>query len=281
MQSLKTKKSASTDVYVAVNGVRIHAREQATGGLALVFLHYWGGSLRTWTSVVDELSREYRTVAMDHRGWGDSEAPPTGYGISDLADDAQGVVDALGLRRYVLVGHSMGGKVAQLIASRHPSGLKGLVLVAPSPPSPMKVSAEDRGRMAHAYDSRESIEFVLDNALTANPLTPEQREQVIADSLRGALQAKAAWPNAGMLEEIINEVVSINVPVVVIAGERDTVERAATLKEELLPRIPQVTMHVLPGTGHLSLLEAPDTPVDFIRNFLHTVVRKAADVNEI
>ena len=97
MQSLKTKENASTDVYVAVNGVRIHAREQGTGEPALVFLHYWGGSLRTWTSVVDELSKEYRTVAMDHRGWGDSEAPPTGYGISDLANDAQGVVDALGL----------------------------------------------------------------------------------------------------------------------------------------------------------------------------------------
>jgi len=66
-----------------------------TGELALVFLHYWGGSSRTWDAVVDDLSREYRTVATDHRGWGDSEAPEDGYRIADLAADTLGVIKAL------------------------------------------------------------------------------------------------------------------------------------------------------------------------------------------
>ncbi|MBR7514038.1 alpha/beta fold hydrolase, partial [Mycobacterium tuberculosis] len=77
-----------------------------------------------------ELADRYRIVATDHRGWGDSEAPADHYGIADLAADAEGVIEALGLRRYVLVGHSMGGKVAQRMASRRPNGLEGLVLVA-------------------------------------------------------------------------------------------------------------------------------------------------------
>ncbi|WP_245615814.1 alpha/beta fold hydrolase [Andreprevotia chitinilytica] len=200
------------------NGIRIHVKAQGSGKLALVFLHYWGGSSRTWDGVVSELSGQYQTIATDHRGWGDSDAPEQGYTMADLADDAQGVIEALKLQHYVLVGHSMGGKVAQLLASRRPRGLQGVVLVAPSPPSPMVLPDEQRAAMSQAYDSRESIEWVLDNVLTVQALAPASREQVIADSLRGAPQAKAAWPNAAMLEDISCDVAAIEVPVIVIAG---------------------------------------------------------------
>ncbi|MGV2289924.1 alpha/beta fold hydrolase [Trinickia sp. YCB016] len=252
---------------IRTRGTRIHVREQGDGELALVFLHYYGGSSRTWSGVVSELSSQYRTIATDHRGWGDSDAPEHGYSIADLANDAQDVIEALNLKRYVLVGHSMGGKTAQLLASRRPAGLAGVVLVAPSPPSPMALPQEQRAAMASAYDTRESIGWVLDNVLTANPLMPALREQVIADSLRGAPQAKAAWPNAAALEDITGEVGAINVPVMVISGELDQVDRVETLRKELLPRIAGARLHVLPGTGHLSPLEAPSAVATLIRQF--------------
>ncbi|MFL9892875.1 alpha/beta fold hydrolase [Paraburkholderia sp. RL17-381-BIF-C] len=253
---------------IRTSGARIRVREQGEGERALVFLHYWGGSSRTWDGVVGRLSTPCRTVATDHRGWGDSDAPERGYTIADLANDAQEVIETLGLRRYTLVGHSMGGKVAQLLASRRPAGLQGLVLVAPSPPSPMALPEEQRAAMAAAYDSRESIEWVLDNVLTANPLTPACREQVIADSLRGAPQAKAAWPRTAMLEDITDDVRSINVPVLVIAGELDKVDRVETLQKELLPRIAGARLQVLPGIGHLSPLEAPEAVAAAIEKFV-------------
>lgn len=253
---------------IRTRGARINVREQGDGKLALVFLHYWGGSSRTWDGVIDELASQYRTIATDHRGWGDSDAPTHGYTMADLANDAQDVIEALNLRRYVLVGHSMGGKVTQLRASRRPDGLAGVVLVAPSPPSPMVLPDEQRAAMAAAYDSRESISWVLDNVLTANRLAPAYREQVIVDCLRGASQAKAAWTHAGMLEDITGDVVSINVPVMVIAGELDQVDRVETLQKELLPRIAGARLHVLPGTGHLSPLEAPFALATVIRQFV-------------
>jgi len=239
------------------NGTRIHVKQQGSGELALVFLHYYGGSSRTWDGVASELSGRYRIVATDHRGWGDSEAPADGYRIADLAADAEGVIAALGLQRYVLVGHSMGGKVAQLMASRRPAGLEGLVLVAPSPPAPMVLSEEQRATLSGAYQSRESVEFVIDHVLTAKPLDAALREQVIEDSLKAAPQAKAAWPNVAMAEDITEAVASVDVPTIVISGELDQVDRVATLQAELLPRIPHAAMHILPGTGHLSPLEAP------------------------
>jgi pimeloyl-ACP methyl ester carboxylesterase len=242
---------------IASNGTRINVEEQGSGDFALVFLHYWGGSSRTWGKVIAALPKSYRTIAIDHRGWGESDAPASGYGLADLADDARGVIEALEIKQYVLIGHSMGGKVAQLMASRRPKGLAGLVLVAPSPPQPMAMSSEARELAAGAYSTRESVGMTIDQILTAKVLSPEDREQVIEDSLRGAPQAKAAWPRTTSLEDITRDVAAIDVPTVVIAGEVDRVDGVDLLKAELLSRVPHAVLHVLPGTGHLSPLESP------------------------
>lgn len=252
-------------------GVRIHVESAGEGELALVFLHYWGGSSRTWRQVIEALSGRYRTAAYDHRGWGRSQAPADGYTIDDLADDAQAVIAGLGLQRYVLVGHSMGGKVAQCVAGRRPQGLAGVVLVAPSPPLPMAVGDEQRAAMAHAYDSRESVEAVLDNVLSASPLSTALREQVIEDSLAGAPQAKEAWPRSAMRENIAEAAARIEVPVLVIAGERDLVDSPDTLRTALLPYISHAHMDMLPGIGHLSPLEAPADLARRIDGFVATL----------
>jgi pimeloyl-ACP methyl ester carboxylesterase len=251
------------------NGIRINVRKSGEGALALVFLHYWGGSSRSWRYVMEELADTYTTVASDHRGWGESDAPATGYALADLADDAQGVIESLGLKRYVLVGHSMGGKAAQLLASRRPQGLEALVLIAPSPPTPTLIGDEQRTFMAHAYDSRESVEFVVDQVLTGDTkLTGALREQVIEDSLRGATQAKSGWLDGAMREDITQHVASIDVPVLVIAGERDQVDRVETLRAELLPHIAHARLVMLTGVGHLSPLEAPEEIAAMIKRFI-------------
>jgi uncharacterized protein (TIGR02246 family) len=261
---------------IETNGTRIHVTQRGNGDLALVLLHYYGGSSRTWDRIAEALSDRYRIVATDHRGWGDSDAPAVGYRIADLADDAEGVIKALGLGRYVLVGHSMGGKVAQLIASRRPGGLEGLVLVAPSPPSPMLLPEEQRATMSSAYQSRESVEYVIDNVLTAKPLDAGCREQVVEDSLKGAPQAKAAWPEIAMREDITAAVETIDVPTIVISGELDQVDRIGTLQAELLPRVPHAAMHILPGIGHLSPLEAPAEVAQIMASFLAAVENQSA-----
>ncbi|WP_158817459.1 alpha/beta fold hydrolase [Methylocapsa sp. S129] len=253
---------------IASNGIQIHIEERGGGDLSLVFLHYWGGSSRTWDKVIAALPKSYRSIATDHRGWGESDAPANGYGLADLAADAQGVIEALDLKRYVLVGHSMGGKVAQLMASRRPKGLAGLVLVAPSPPQPLAIPPEARETMAGAYSTRESVGAAIDQMLSARVLSLKDRDQVIEDSLRGAPQAKAAWPRSTSLEDITRDVAAINVPTIVIAGELDRVDSVDLIKTELLSRIPHATLHVLSGTGHLSPLESPQEIARLIGEFV-------------
>jgi pimeloyl-ACP methyl ester carboxylesterase len=124
--------------------------------------------------------------------------------------------------------------------------------------------------MAGAYSSRESVEATIDNVLTAKPLSAEDREQVIKDSLRGAPQAKVAWPRATSLENIASQVGLINVPTVVIAGELDKVDTIDTLRRELLTRIPHASLEVVPSTGHLSMLESPEDVAQLINDFVKT-----------
>lgn len=261
---------------IASNGTQIHVEEQGSGDPSFVFLHYWGGSIRTWNKVIAALPKSYRTIAIDHRGWGQSDAPAEGYGLADMADDAHGVIAALDLKRYILVGHSMGGKVAQLMASHRPEGLVGLVLVAPSPPQPLAMPPEAREAMAGAYSTRASVGMAIDQMLTAKALSTSDWEQVIEDSLRGAPQAKAAWPRSTSLEDITREVAAINVPTVVFAGELDKIDSVSLLKAELLSRVRHAVLHVLPGTGHLSPLEAPQELARLIADFAKA---RAVDVS--
>lgn len=252
---------------VTSNGVKLHVEQRGAGSPAFVFLHYWGGSSRTWRHVVDRLSPDFRTIAFDQRGWGRSEAPAKGYALADLANDAEAVVSELALERYILVGHSMGGKVAQLLASRRPRGLIGVALVAPAPPSPMEAPLELRRGMVRAYESRESIIATVAQVLAPHGLKPDDLATVVADSMAGAAPAKAAWPLYASQENIVRDLADVTVPVLVISGEDDRVESPDVLRRELLPRLAVAELHVLPGVGHLSPLEAPDDVADLLRAF--------------
>lgn len=256
-----------TDSRITTGAATLHVEQTGEGTPALVFLHYWGGSTRTWHPVLERLAGEVRCVAIDHRGWGRSTAPATGYATGDLADDALAVVTALGLADYVLVGHSMGGKVAQLLASRRPAGLRGVVLVAPAPARPAPVPSEVRAGMAAAYDSRESVLATVDAVLAHAPLGERIREQIVQDSLAGAAPAKHEWPASTIIEDVSAELGRIEAPVLVVVGEHDQVEPVDLMRSHVLAAIPGARLEVIPGAGHLLPLERPDQLGDRIAAF--------------
>jgi len=81
---------------VNTNGAAISVTESGVGEPALIFLHYWGGSSRTWQSVVDRLDEKPRTIVLDQRGWGASVATDGRYDLSAMADDVEAVAQTFG-----------------------------------------------------------------------------------------------------------------------------------------------------------------------------------------
>jgi pimeloyl-ACP methyl ester carboxylesterase len=247
-----------------VNGVQINVVDKGTGGPTLIFLHYWGGSTRTWAACIDELSKDHRCVAIDFRGWGLSDKDATDYGVEAMAEDVLGVIDQLGLTDFVIVGHSMGGKIAQVVAARQLPELNALVLVEPAPPTPLQVPEQQKVDMIEFYQSREGVHTAI-QFLAKLPLTEAQREQVVEDVLRGAPAAKQAWVDSGMLFDATSHASSIRVPVRVIVGGADPVEPEGALRSAFGKFIPNADFVVIPGVGHLAPLEAKRELVDEIR----------------
>ncbi|WP_334963519.1 alpha/beta fold hydrolase [Nostoc sp.] len=248
-------------------GLSFNVMETGAGEPALLFLHYWGGSARTWNVVMSSLSADFRCIAYDQRGWGGSDAPLQGYSIRDLAVDTKEVLQALEIQRYVLVGHSMGGKVAQFLAALRPIGLEKLVLVAPATPTPQNIPEFARQAQLHAYDNRENALKALE-FLTAQPQSNELREQIIADNLAAAPHAKLAWPTLSAYEDISAEVNNIAVPTLIVAGDQDRQDPVEQHKREVLSRIPGAKMQIIQDCGHLIPVDQPERLAEAIRNFV-------------
>ena len=112
------------------HGLDLHLLEWSEAGVPLLLLHGFGNDAHIWDDFAPEVAPYYRTLALDHRGHGDSAwDAESRYDHDAMVADVERVTQALGIERLVLVGHSLGGRIATLFAGRHPERMAGLVLV--------------------------------------------------------------------------------------------------------------------------------------------------------
>lgn len=131
----------------------IHVDDGGAGGVPVVFVHSFAGSGAHWAGQLAHLRPTRRAVALDLRGHGQSTPPATGvYEVDSLAGDIAAVVDGLGLDRFVLVGHSMGGAAAIAYAGAHPDRVAGLVMVGTPGQSPPEQAKQVMAAMESDYE---------------------------------------------------------------------------------------------------------------------------------
>jgi pimeloyl-ACP methyl ester carboxylesterase len=111
----------------AADGASIVGEVRGKGETALVFLHGWGGDREYWKNQVAVFAGDYRVVALDQAGHGESQTDRKESSVTPLARDVETVVKDLGLKRVILVGHSMGGPVALAAAKRLPGTVVAVV----------------------------------------------------------------------------------------------------------------------------------------------------------
>jgi len=225
-------------------------------GAALVFLHHFGGSGSGWAAVIDRLSYRFRCIAPDLPGFGTARhsGPCT---VAASAQRVAALVERLGLADYLFVGHSMGGKIALAVAARRPPGLAGLVLLAPSPPTPEPIPEADRAHLLASWGNREAMVALVDR-ITVRPLSRSDRERQVADLLGTSRASWEAWLHSGSREDIGASLERITVPMTIVSGDGDRNITAAVLRRELLQRAPTASMEMIAGAGHLLPVEARD-----------------------
>ncbi len=116
------------------DGGGLRLLEWSTQGVPLLLLHGFGNEAHVWDDLVPDLTPYYRVLALDQRGHGESDPDPDGrYDHLSMANDAAAVLDAVGADRVVVIGHSMGGRVAMRLAGLAPERMAGLVVVDAGP----------------------------------------------------------------------------------------------------------------------------------------------------
>ncbi len=250
-------------------------------GMPLVFLHGVGGDAETWRPQLDGFSKTYRAIAWDMPGYGDS-APLVEMTFPALVDAVSVLLDRLSAKQVHLVGHSLGGMIAQAFALAHPERLRSLTLSA--------TSAAFGKRADGVLDQDWRDSFVeqrlgaLDRGASMAELAPKLVKGLIGDELdpKGLEQAilgMAAVPEAGYRaaikcladfdqEEALAE---IHTPTLLIAGEKDPVAPPRVM-QRMAGVMPDARLEVLEGSGHLVHLERPDAFNRLLGDFLKALV---------
>ncbi len=262
---------------ITVNDASLHlldsgAGEASSGHPTLIFLHYFGGSGRSWREVSALLQSDFRCIALDARGFGDSDATPERWSVRRAADDVEAllqVLEARDVRGFVLVGHSMGGKVALELAARRPRYLQALALLAPSPPTPEPMEDSERARLLASHGQRDQVEETL-NGILARPLPAAIFERCVQDSLRASAAAWRWWLEAGSREDISARVPQIEAATLVVAGAQDAAMTPQVLEREVVARIEGARLETIAQAGHLLPLEAPREVARLIREQAQT-----------
>lgn len=238
----------------------------------LFLLHALGGSAKAWDGVIDRLGAGIECVALDLPGFG--ARAESGYvDVGAMVDWLAAEVAARRPERWFLVGHSMGGKFATLLAARAQDDpdFGGVVLLAASPPAPEPMDDDRRAEMLGWFrdgvaDAAQAARFVDDNS--AEPLPAPLREAAIADVLRSSPEAWIGWLERGSREDWRGAVGVIDRPALIVAGGEDGDLGEAAQRALNAPHYARTEVVAVKGVAHLLPLEAADAVAMRIAGFV-------------
>jgi len=262
-----------------VDGVRWRSRERAGTGIPILYVHGHLASSATWEAVLGPASAGHPAIAVDVPGFGASDRPwPHDYTVDGEARGLLAFLDARGIERAVVVGNSLGGGAALLLAAGHPERVAALVLVAPATPEgpivwPVRMlRTPGLGELSLAFASRRLTahglrrwQFARAERVTRSAVDDAFVPLRVPGTRRAALAAIRSdpRPHRGLEGRI-------RVPTLIVWGSEDRLIPAADAAR-VQALIPGSRLVILPDAGHLPQREQPEafarTVSDFVARF--------------
>jgi N-formylmaleamate deformylase len=254
------------------NGIDVHYLRTGGDKPPLILLHGLLGSGACWTPVARALEGAYDLVMPDARGHGKSSAPDQGYGYPEQASDVIGLVGGLGLASPILLGHSMGGMTAAVVASRGSEIIRGLVLVDPTFLSPEWQREVRNSDVAEQH--RRALGRTKDDLLAeARARHPRRSLELLELQAEARLHTRLAAfdvlepPNP----EYRQLVSAIEVPTLLVIGDAGNVVSLETARE-LQGLNARVRIEQIRNAGHGLPYDQPEGLAAVVKSFLRAVL---------
>jgi pyruvate dehydrogenase E2 component (dihydrolipoamide acetyltransferase) len=251
-------------------GRRLRYLERGAGpAVPALLIHGFGGDLNSWMFTQPALAEERRVIAIDLPGHGASVKEVGAGDAETLAGSVEAALAALGVERCHLVGHSLGGALAALVALSGPERAASLSLIAPAGLG-REINAAFIDAFRAAGRRREAVEalnlLVHDPGMVSRFMVEEVLRYKRLDGVAAALTAiAAAWfPQGRQALDLGPRILALPVPVQIIWGRADRIVPVAHA-DQLAARVP---IHVLDATGHLPHLERPGEVNRLLRAFI-------------
>jgi len=260
---------------VHANGLKLSYASTGDGPpLLLISGLGYGGNF--WRLFTEEVSHAFRVITFDNRGVGGSEAPPGPYTTQQMAADAAGLLEALDVGEAFVLGHSLGGAIAQELALGFPARVRKLVLAATlGGPGGVPITPEALAAMTNRQGDPVQI-FRRGVEVATAPGFPERNPERVAELLQMRLAAPvrpssySAQLAAGAGHDAWARLSAIACPTLVLTGTEDRVVPPAN-SELLAARIPHARVVRLEGLGHLLFVESPEESASAVLRFLNDV----------
>ncbi|MBT2691932.1 alpha/beta hydrolase [Bacillus sp. ISL-55] len=240
-------------------------------GDPIVLIHGFAGSKHYWDRIIPELAIEYRVVAVDLPGHGDSGMGKDSYSIEDMASTIKELLDQLGLDKVTMFGHSLGGYITLAFADLYPQHLKAFSLVHSTANPDSEEAKEARENNAKKIQEEGAGAFI--EGLSRKLFSPENTEvnaKEIEETVKigrmtkveGLVSALMAMKDRPERSKVLEET---DLPVLLIAGEQDQIippEKTFTVSRD------NIEKKVIQNAGHMSMYEQPEELVKVMKDYL-------------
>ena len=270
------------DKTVATNGVKIHYLEWGdTEAPAIIALHGLRGHGHSWDYFAEPISSEYRVLAWDARGRGESDWVPDGdYGAEAYVKDLEGFCEALKLDSFVLMGHSMGGRTGMLFTPRHPSMVKQMVIVDSGAVGDPRGQERIKREVLAAKEEYDSFEKLFQLEIKDSQfISPEIMRNRLTYQTRELPNGKIGWrydieirqqfreDRRPPMKEVWSVIPNIPCPTLIVRGTETDI-LPLEVAERMVQVMPKARLVHVERAGHMLMEDNPPRFLEVVREFL-------------